>query len=176
MQKTYLLKLITRPLFSLLACLCLTACGFELRHTPPLPPSLQTLYLQSSDPYGQFESMLKRSLQLAGVTVVSNSNQAPVTLSIQSKNFSSTATSIGTSSQARVYGLTYDVTYALTNHQGKTLIDSTTVSASGSITLNPNQLLESNGQQDQMIMQLQRNDIQQIIIQLGSKQSAQAIR
>ncbi|MGB6975979.1 MAG: LPS assembly lipoprotein LptE [Gammaproteobacteria bacterium] len=177
MQKTYFSKLIaiTKSLIAVLTCLCLTACGFELRHQPPLPPSLQTLYLQSSDPYGQFESMLKQTLKLAGVTLVSNPNQAPFILNIQSKNFSTTDVSIGTSSQARVYSLTYEVTYALSNQQGKTLVGPRTVSASGSLTLNPNQLLESNGQQDQMIMQLQRQDIQQIIAQLGSKQVAQTV-
>jgi LPS-assembly lipoprotein len=158
-----------------LACLYLTACGFALRQQPPLPPSLQTLYLQSNDPYGQFENTLNHTLKLLGATMVDNPNQAPVILNILSKNAITTPVSIGTSSQARVYSLTYQVTYSLTNQQGKTLVGARTVSAAGSITLNANQLLESNGQQAQMMMDLQRQDVRQIITQLSSKQVLQAV-
>jgi LPS-assembly lipoprotein len=173
MQQTYFSAI--KSLVWVLAWLCLTACGFQLRHQPLLPAPLHTLYLQSTDPYGQFEAILKRSLQLSGATLVNNSNQAPFILDIQNKTFYSTAASIGTSTQARVYSLVYLVTFTLSDQHGRTLSGPQTVSASGTLTLNANQLLESNDQQPQMIAQLEHNDAQQIITQLNSPQVLEAL-
>lgn len=52
---------------ALLACLMLTACGFQLRSAVELPPALRALHLESDLPDSRFSRELSRSLEQAGV-------------------------------------------------------------------------------------------------------------
>lgn len=50
--------------------LLLNACGFQLNHDGLIPQELQTLSLQSSDPYDEMSITLRKQLQLNNVNLV----------------------------------------------------------------------------------------------------------
>ncbi len=55
----------------IICVLCsLSACGFKLYDKEKLPPQLHTLYLQSDNPYGQFETDLKHSFRAVGINFI----------------------------------------------------------------------------------------------------------
>jgi outer membrane lipopolysaccharide assembly protein LptE/RlpB len=153
----------------------LTACHFQFRNQNELPSQLRVLYLQSNDPYGQFTQTLRQTLLSSGIILVRSPTEAPVILNITNTHLSYATTTIGTSSQSRVYTVVYSATYALTNPAGETILDSQVVSASGNLTLSANQLLDSNNQLTLLEQELQREVINKIFNRLSSRKTFDAL-
>ncbi|PJG84489.1 LPS assembly lipoprotein LptE [Conservatibacter flavescens] len=60
------------------ALFTLTACGFSFQNEQLLPKELQTISLQSNDPYSDMSRVLRRQLQIRNVTLVDNQQNVPV--------------------------------------------------------------------------------------------------
>lgn len=61
-----------------LSLLCLTACSLQFNNGGLIPQELQTLNLQSSDPYDEMSIEMKKQLQLRNVTLVEKGNNVAV--------------------------------------------------------------------------------------------------
>jgi LPS-assembly lipoprotein len=155
--------------------LSLTACGFHLYGKKAVPPQMQTMYLQSNTPYGTLETNLKQSLLAVGVKFADAADQAPVTLNITSTNLSHADSNTVSSAQATVYNFTYDVTFNLLDASGNPIIDSQTVKATRTLTLNPNEVLDANPEVDTMQQEMERELSFKIIQILGSPNTRQAL-
>ena len=55
-----------------LAVLVTAGCGFNLRGSTQVPPELQKLLLESSDPYGPLTRAIRQQLRLSNVTIVND--------------------------------------------------------------------------------------------------------
>lgn len=155
--------------------LFLSSCGFQPRSDATFPMPLRVLYLNSNNPYGLFESELKKSLQSAGVTMVENPDQARFILQISQSNLALALASVGTSNQATIYNATYTVTMNLTNNKAQTLIPTQTIKSITTLIVNPQQALSSTNQAELVRQQLQRETIIKIFDILTSKQTQQAV-
>ncbi|MGC6405539.1 LPS assembly lipoprotein LptE [Bisgaard Taxon 45] len=56
----------------------LSACGLQFQHGGLIPPALQTLTLESSDPYSEMAIVLSKQLQLNNVKLVDAQPNIPV--------------------------------------------------------------------------------------------------
>ena len=58
--------------------LALSACGFHFQNGELIPQELQTLKLESSDPYSDMALSMRRQLQLNNVNLVEDQTNVPV--------------------------------------------------------------------------------------------------
>ena len=160
----------------IIGILCsLTACGFHLYGKEAVPPEMQTMYLQSNTPYGTMETNLKQSLRAVGVKFVDASNQAPITLNITSSNLTHDDSNTVSTTQATVYNFTYDVSFNLLDARGNPIINSQTVEATRTLTMNPNEVLDANPEVDTMQQEMERELSFKIINILGAPDTRQAL-
>ncbi|MBN6074929.1 hypothetical protein HYE60_06680 [Aggregatibacter actinomycetemcomitans] len=67
-----------KTLFLTAAVFGLSACGFHFQNGELIPKELQTLRLESSDPYSDMARVMRRQLQLNNVTLVEEQTNVPV--------------------------------------------------------------------------------------------------
>jgi len=168
--------LISRSIILTLSLLFLTGCGFHLRAMHPLPHQLSTLYVKTPHKYSYFTKQLKKSLRHVNVNVANTKHAAPYTLEIQRIAFTHNTPTLGTSTQARVYRLHYDMLFQLIKRNGKTVLSPRTISTHSQLTLNRNQLLNTNDELTLIKHEMERRLIDRLFYQLSSNNVKQSLR
>lgn len=163
-------------IFMALMSTLLCACGFQLRGSYHLPPSLTAVYLQSPTPYSPLMNQLRQSLQASQVKVVNNPFAAPYTLSVQGENFNTVQTSIGGSETMRQYTATYSVSYVLQDAKGKAVFGPRAASTTSTLNLMPNEELTSSSKLNDTKASMLQEVVSQLLFQLSSKNAINAIR
>lgn len=171
MQNKKLLLLILSIIYSL----TLAACGFQMYSKEILPPQLSNIYIQSSEPYDTFTANVKHSLRSAGINLVTAAKESPVTLNISGISFTHDNPNITSSSQATIYNFTYTVTFNLLDKTGKTIVERQSISATRTLTLNPNEVLEASSEVSVMKNEMERELVMQIFNRLSSNNVAKAL-
>lgn len=144
--KTCMIKNYSKLFTILISIALLTGCGFTTYSAKSLPPQLQQVYLQAEHPYGQFEVGFKKKLKKCGVTLL----EAPQAASIihLTSNYSCSNSNPDSSTQGRIYSLTYTASFSVSDHNQQQLLPTKTVSVSRNITLQPNEVFETTPQAD----------------------------
>lgn len=77
-MQQYLIKHRIAVLFISLALFLTSGCGFNLRGVTQVPPDLQTLMLESYDPYGPLTRSIDKQLRLNGVSIEENRSRTDI--------------------------------------------------------------------------------------------------
>ncbi len=162
------IKSMTYKILTILAIVILAGCGFKPYSQKTLPEQLHTIYLQPGEHFGQFENNFKRSLKAAGVTVLDQVGSKNLILSLSPTTFTSDNSSIGGSIQARIYNLTFSVSFEVTDAKGKSIIDTQTITVTKGLTLNPNEVFSASNQVDIEKQSMQQEAISKIFNILSS--------
>jgi LPS-assembly lipoprotein len=136
MKKTF-----TKICLILTSILLLSGCGFTLRTAKSLPPQLHKVYYQTNNPYGEFETTLKRALKASDIIFLETPDSATPILDVTS-NYTYSVPSSVSSAQARTYTLNYSATVSINEAFNKQILTPKTVSASRSISLQSNEVFE----------------------------------
>lgn len=155
--------------------LLLNSCCFHLRSEAAYPCPLRVIYIKSNDPYGEFETKLKKAFATTKICVVKCPQDALYALEILHTNTSSLPSSVGTSSQATVYKVTFSAEIQLIDCRGKVIVSPQTVTSSSIMIVNAQQALSSTNQIDVLTAQLQRETIIKIFAILTSEQVCRAV-
>ena len=160
------------PWLAILFCLVslLSSCGFHLRGEEKIPTALQTLYLQSTTPFGSFEQALRDSLRSYNITFTDTPETANTILDIEHVDLASVAGSVSANLSLRQYTLSYTVTYRILTPKGTVILPTNAVTSSTTFTSNmAAMMLSSKNSTQQYMPQLQRDAVFRIISQLLSK-------
>jgi len=164
-----------KRLLILVTTILLASCGFHLRGTLSLPPSLRTMYLQSNSPYSDFTRQLQSVLRLSGARLVNNPQQASIIFYIPIEKFSTYQTTVTSTVQTRNYNANYTITYSLQDKHGNTIVQPKSISSHDTITVNQDELLENSSKLDATKQTLIRNLIMKLMFQLTSKNTILAL-
>jgi LPS-assembly lipoprotein len=146
----------------------LTGCGFHLQGNKILAPPLQTMYLDTPDPYGTLAQNLEQNLKLSNVKLVSNAKEAKTVLVIIEDNNVQELLSVSGTQQTRQYALKVFVTFAVTDSSGRIVMPATTLIEQRYLTIQSNQILGTSNESNLFYQQMRRTIAYNIMNRLAS--------
>ena len=156
--------------------LALAACGFHLRESAALPPSLHRMHLTVSGG-GEFPRMLSHAIEAAGVTVEDNSGAGIAELRVPVAAFATDALTNGGYVRITEESVHYQVQFDVTGPDGKLLIPLQHINQSREYSYDATNTI-GNASQVQAIQHSLNEDMVQAILfrlQALSKQQALAV-
>lgn len=157
-------------LLLILAVPVLTSCYFHFQQSKTLAQPLHKLYIQTADPYGSLERILKQLLKASKVTLVNSPAEASSILNIIQTINTSQLLSVSSTQQTRQYKLVVTVTYEITDRKGIVLVPAESISESRITTEQSNQILGSSNEASLFYLQMRQTLARAILNRLSSKQ------
>lgn len=149
---------------------CLSGCGFKLRGAMPLAPPLHSLYLETSDPYGELARHLRQFLKMSGVALTNSPAEASSILTILSESTSDQLIGINGTQQTRQYNLVLTVTFQISNSKNRVLVPTQTVTESRALTVINDQILASSNEAMNLYSQMRQAIVYDIMSRLSSEE------
>ncbi len=172
MQK---IKFLFKILIVLGSVSAITACGFKIYNTRNLPPQIHKMYYQSRNPHEKTEISLKNALIASGIVFTDNAKDAPVIFNIISTSFTHNNPNVVSSAQASVYTFTYTLVFNLLDKKGQSIIPSQYVASSRTVTLNPNEVIDSSPEVATTQEDMGRDLIFQVFARINSNNTKAAL-
>jgi LPS-assembly lipoprotein len=152
--------------------LLLAGCGFHLAGERPLPPTLQSLYIDMVDPYrvtaAPVEAALQKRIASRGGTVKSRAEDASATLRLSDLVQRQEVLSIGTDSKAVEYRLIVSLRYEL-DAGNRVLIAPDSLSVSRDFSFSAQQILAKNAEQAKLNNWLQDELAELLLLRLEAQ-------
>lgn len=158
-------KNVSRTFLMLLLASAVTACGFHLRGSIPLAESIDTMYLNASS--GPFKNQMEDVLLNAGVTLTPTIDSAKVQLNILESIVQKTVGTLDEFGKANSYMLNYRVRYRLETLDGAT-IRNTTVYDRRQYDFDPEAVLSTESEEQELILEMEESVALQIVRQLST--------
>lgn len=146
----------------------ITSCGFHLREPIQLAPSLQNIFIQTSDPYGQLTHHLQQTLKASNIQVSASSKNATAVLDILKEDTNQELLSVGGTQLTRQYKLILTVTFQITDPNGKILVPPTTLSETSTLPIQSNQILGGSNEANNLFAQMRQAIVYNILNRLAS--------
>jgi LPS-assembly lipoprotein len=138
------------------AVLALTACGFRLAGSDPLPGVLARPYLSLRNPYTDFSREFEHQLKSSGATLQAESANATATIDVTNDVVVRRTLSVSAQNIPTEYELTYTVTFAVEGTD-KELLAPQTISLSKDYSFEENVLLAKEHEADILRQQMARD-------------------
>lgn len=161
-----------RALLLGLSSAALTACGFRLQGSRPLPEPLRRVFLESRQQYSAeepaIETALRTRLRRRGADVTGAAGTADSVLTLSDIQQSSEVLSVDTRGRAIEFEILVEVTFSLTAG-GDTLIPRQALSARRALSFPTEQILPKEAEEARLAEFLQDELAQRILLQLESR-------
>jgi LPS-assembly lipoprotein len=141
---------------ALTVSLMLTACGFRLAGSDPLPGVLARPYLQLKDPYTDFSREFEHQLENAGATLQNLRANSTATVEVTKDLVEQRTLSVSATNIPTEYELTYTITFAVQGPD-KELLAPQTISLSKDYSFEENVLLAKEHEADILRQQMARD-------------------
>lgn len=136
--------------------LMLSACGFRLAGSDPLPGVLARPYLSLKDPYTDFSREFEHQLKSAGATLQTVRGNSTATVEVTKDLVEQRTLSVSATNIPTEYELTYTVTFAVQGAD-KELLAPQTISLSKDYSFEENVLLAKEHEADILRQQMARD-------------------
>lgn len=148
----------------------LSGCGFHLQGDKTLAPPLQTMYLDTPDPYGILAHQLEQNLKLSHVRLVSSAKEAQTVLVIMQDDNSQELLSVSGTQQTRQYALKVTVSFAITDSSGSIIMPAVSLTEQRYITIQSNQILGTSNESNLFYQQMRRTLAFSIMNRIASQE------
>lgn len=144
----------------------LSGCGFHPAGEVPLPRVMRVTYIESNDPYGHLENLLRRALTDSGVTVTGTRDRATAVLDIERTTPKRRLLAVNNLGRPVQYMLIYRVRYRLLAAGGRVLIPEREIRLERTYAYSVRTELASGRQADALLASLQRTVSRLILLRL----------
>jgi LPS-assembly lipoprotein len=146
------------------SALILTACGFQLRGTAPLP--FNSMYVQAATA-SQFATQLKRSVRAGSTTRIADQPaEAEVTLQILNELQEKQILSLGGTGRVSEYVLRYRVSFRLTDPKNREHIPATEIVLKRDFSYTDTQALSKDAEEALLYRDMRTDAVQQLVRRL----------
>ena len=153
--------------FSLLLCLLLSACGFQLRGTADLP--FDTLYMPGAT--GGIALDLKRNIQSGTrTTVVDDPKKAQAVLDFTQETREKVVLSLAATGRVREYQLRYRVGFRVHDGKGGEFLPVSTVQLTRDVSFNDSEVLAKETEELLLYRDMQFDMVQQVMQRIARSQ------
>jgi LPS-assembly lipoprotein len=136
--------------------LVLSACGFRLAGSTPLPAVFSKTYLSMKDPYTDFARSFEQQLKSSGVQLVPLRQDSTATIEVTRDTVEQRTLAVSASNIPTDYLLTYTVTYAVHGPDSE-LLEPQTISLSRDYSFQEDELLAKQHEADMLRAQMARD-------------------
>jgi LPS-assembly lipoprotein len=171
-SKIYLTKIGGSTLLTFFLLFLLMGCGFHLRGTFSIPPSLQILRVCPNIPIDPLQRPLRQILKGNGVQIIDehHPDYASVpTLTILSQALTERAVAYGTDGQVNRSAIQLAISYQITDAKGKVILPCNGVRVERMLTVNPNAVLGTDNERTRVNSELYQDGAMQLVRQLSMK-------
>lgn len=154
----------------------IAGCGFKLRNSVTISPTLRIIYLKSSVPYTGLLAELRQNFLALNICVTQNPCQAPLTLDILSEKFQENRITISATSLLSQYLLSYEVVYQFESADCRIVVRPRIIRVTRNYTVNANQILGASNELPLLRQDMRREVVYQLINQLSSACVLDAVR
>jgi LPS-assembly lipoprotein len=151
---------------SLLLCtLALSACGFHLRQSAALPPSMQRMHLTVSGG-GSLQRDLARALEDSGVTIEDQGGPGIAELKIPLAAFDTDTLSVSGGARVTEYSVRYQVRFEVDDSEGEALVAQQRIDMSRDFSYDALNTVGTDAQVEELHRSLNDDMVQAILFRL----------
>ncbi len=150
-------------------------CGFNPTNLHELPRNFKRIYYEGTNIHDSLHGAMVKRLKLQGVVLLPQPEKNAPSLKLTYSYFPNLGEHI-TSTQARIYILSYAATVAIIDINDKIILGPETVNVSRNVTLQPNEVFEVTSQISVVKGELQRELIDKIFNILASQKTELLLR
>ncbi len=148
-------------------CLALAACGFRLAGTAELADSLELIRLETDNFSERQRKALRARLERAGALLAGEGDADATLLRVSFLNVPARDLVAGGSSGKTIERLTRSLRFSLVGADGEPLIEAKTLTRQRDFTRDEDNLLASNEERANLLVELEKSLFEQLIFQLG---------
>ncbi len=150
--------------FTLILC---QGCGFSLRGFYPLPDAYQSVFVQSKEPYGRFEVLLRKALRQQKLSVADSADTADFSIHILKNLFQRNILAIGSDTRVQEFRLNHSVQFQVTDQAGNIILAPTTLTEKESYVFD-RELVLGKDEEDTIIRRELRRELINAMIEHAS--------
>ena len=156
-----------KQLTCLIGLLILSGCGFELQNTGNLNEKIDSVYIQTIDPYSSFFRSIKDSLRNNGVMISDKRDEASYVLVIKEDISSDRILSISAKNTPMEYEIAYQVVWSLFKGNQEIISDTKNIETQD-YSFDQNQLLGKRKEAEYLNDSLAAKISNGVLLKLGS--------
>lgn len=149
----------------LVLALLVSACGFHLRQSVALPPSMQRIHLAVNNG-GDLQRNLARALRNAGISIEDASGPGVAELAVPQASFSTDTLSISGGARVTEYAVHYQVRFGVTDATGKVLLPPQDIQMSREYSYDATNTIGNDAQVEEIQRSLIDDMVQSILFRL----------
>ncbi|MGA0586241.1 LPS assembly lipoprotein LptE [Dyella sp. KRB-257] len=149
----------------LVLALLVSACGFHLRQSVALPPSMQRIHLTVNNG-GDLQRNLARALRNAGISIEDVGGPGVAELAVPQASFSTDTLSISGGARVTEYSVHYRVRFGVTAASGKVLLPPQDIQMSREYSYDATNTIGNDAQVEEIQRSLVDDMVQSILFRL----------